>query len=203
MHRRFSSRIENGFTLIEVVIAISLLVVVALAAGAFAVNALKLSAQQQRMQVAVTVAGERMEQVQRLTTSNAQLKSLVAGRDEAGVKAAWAAATGVSGVAQTYPAWAAAGAQTVPLTQVSTRSGTDYTSAVLIGTCYQGPAGGACAKDSRYVADPGSTTITDKSQLIRVIVTVTYPGRCGDAGGCRYTVLAMFDTRGDLMWETK
>lgn len=203
MHRWFSTRNENGFTLIEVTVAISLLVIVALAAGAFTVSALKLSTQQQRMQVAVTVAGERMEQVQRLTTSSAQLTSLVAGRDESAVKSAWAAAAGVSGVAQTYPAWGSAGAQTIPLTQVSSRSGTDYTSAVLIGTCYQAPKGGACAKDARYSYDPGAAAITDKSQMIRVIVTVTYPGGCGDAGGCRYTALAMFDTRGDLTWETK
>lgn len=200
MHRRFSSRIENGFTLIEVTVAISLLLVVALAAGAFAVNALKLSTQQQRAQVAVTVAGERMEQVQRLTTSSAQPTTLVAGRGETAVKDAWAANAAVEGVAQTYPLWGTAGVETVPITQSTERSGSTYVSTVLIGSCYQfKTTAGACTKASA-TADPYPTAVPDRSRLLRVVVTVTYAGSC--PGGCRYTTAALFDTKGDLTWQT-
>lgn len=202
MHRRISTRTEAGFTLIEVVIALAILLIVAAAAVAFAIQAMKLGVQQQRSQIAVTVAGERMEQVQRLTTSNAQLAGLVAGRDSTSVDAAWTAAAGVAGVAQTYPASATAGAQTIPLTQTVTRSGTDFISTVLIGTCYQPVSGGPCTKGSTAV-DPAPAVITGKARMIRVIVTVTYPGGCGDASGCRYTALGLFDTKGDLVWETK
>ncbi|WP_312676773.1 prepilin-type N-terminal cleavage/methylation domain-containing protein [Microbacterium sp.] len=204
MHRRFSSRNETGFTLIEVTVAISLLLVVALAAGAFAVNALKLGAQQQRMQVAVTVAGERMEQVQRLTASNAQITTLVAGRGATAVTTSFAANAAVQGVAQTYELAGTAGVQTIPITQTVTRSGSDYTSTVLIGSCYQPKAGGACTKRSGKATDAlaAATAAADGyTQLVRVIVTVTYTGSC--AGGCRYTTATLFDTKGDPTWQSE
>lgn len=144
-----------------------------------------------------------MEQVVRLTSSNAQLAPLVAGRDATAVAAAWSAASGVTGVAQTYPASGSSGAQTVPLTQVSSRGGTDFTSTVLIGTCYQPVSGGACTTVAGYTTDPAPAAVSGKTRLIRAIVTVTYPGACGATSGCRYTVMSLFDTRGDLVWETK
>lgn len=200
MHRRFSTRNENGFTLIEVTVAISLLLVVAVAAGAFAISGLQLSSQQQRMQVAVTVATERMEQVQRLTASNAQTTTLVAGRGSTAVDSAWTANASVAGVAQTYKAWGTAGVETIPLTQSTTRGGSIYNSTVLIGTCYQPIAGGRCTKLSSYTSDPYPTVVSGQTRVIRVVVTVAYAGSC--SGGCRYTTMALFDTKGDLKWQT-
>lgn len=202
MHRRFSTRNETGFTLIEVVVAISLLLIVAVAAGGFAIQAMNLGVQQQRSQVAVTVAGERMEQVQRLTSSNAQATTLVSGRSSTAVAAAWAANAAVEGVSQTYPLWdaAASGVETVPLTVTEDRSGSTYTSTVLIGSCYQPLAGGSCTKLSGKTTDVAASAVTTSTRLVRVIVTVTYAGDC--VGGCRFTTAALFDTKGDLTWQT-
>lgn len=202
MRRLFSTRNENGFTLIEVVVALSLLLVLAIAAGAFAVNALRLSAQQQRMQVAVTVASERMELVQRLTASNTQAQTLTAGRDATAVTNAWAANASVEGVAQTYPLTSAGAVETIPLTATTDRSGTTYTSTVLIGSCYQPKAGGACGKVGTKT-EAQANADTAYSRMVRVIVTVTYTGTCAGVSPCRYTTSALFDTTPDQTWQTK
>lgn len=201
-----SPRPDAGFTLIEVVVAISVLMAVAVAIAAVSIQGLRLSGTQQRAQIAVTVAGERMEQVQRLTASNAQLNTLVAGRTSTDVTAAWTASSAITGVSSTYPAWSTIVATPViPITQTTTRSGSDFTSVVLIGTCYQPIAGGNCTTISGYPGDPGptSTAASGKSQLIRVIVTVTYRGVCESTNVCRYTTSALLDTKGDLTWQTK
>lgn len=197
---------DEGFTLIEVIVAISLLLIVAVALGSFMVQGMRLSTDQQRAQIATSVASERMDQVQRLTTSNVQLPVLVAGRTKASVETGWSSAAGVAGVAETYPAWAPSptGGAVIPVEQTTRRSGTDYTSAVLIGTCYQPAAGGACTTISGSGSDPGpgSAAASGKSQLVRALVVVTYPGNCGGAGICRYTTAGLFDTKGDLTWLT-
>lgn len=200
-------RRDEGFTLIEVIIAVALLMGVAVALGAFVIQGLKLASQQQRTQVAVTVATERMDEVQRLTSSTAQLVTLVAGRTESAVTGAWANASGTPGLDETYPAWSSAAVDTAtfPITQTTTRSGSDYDSVVLIGTCYQPVTGGSCAKVPGSPADPGQTSpLADGlSQMIRVIVIVDYAGGCTDAGTCRYTTTGLFDTKGDLKWRTE
>ncbi|MGL3148733.1 type IV pilus modification PilV family protein [Microbacterium sp. A82] len=205
MRPRTSQR-EEGFTLIEVIIAISLLMTVAVAVGAFTIRGLHLSTQQQRTQAAVSVATERMDQVVRMTTSSAQLSSLVAGRSEASVAAAWNAASGVPGIAETYPAWSATASPTtaIEIEQTITRSGSDYDSVVLIGTCYQLPTGGLCTPLPGADQDPGPTSplAADMSQLIRAVVVVTYAGKCDGGDTCRYTTTGLFDTKGDLTWRT-
>lgn len=197
---------DEGFTLIEVIIAISLLLTVAVALGAFMIQGLRLSTDQQRAQIAVSVATERMDQVQRLSTSNVQLPVLVAGRPEASVRAAWNHQAGAAGLDETYPAWSAtpSGPAVIPVEETVTRSGTDYTSAVLIGTCYQPASGGACTRIPGSPDDPGadSPLASDRSRLVRALVIVTYPGSCGDTGICRYTTAGLFDTKGDLTWLT-
>ena len=201
MHRRFSTRNEDAFTLIEVVVALALLLVVAVATGAFAVNALRLSAQQQRTQIAVTVASERMEQIQRVTASNTQSSTLVTGRAAAAVSSAWTANATVEGVAQTYQLAGTAGVETIPITQTADRSGSTYTSTVLIGSCYQPKAGGACGKiGSKTEAQANADTAY--SRMVRVIVTVTYTGTCSGVSPCRYTTSALFDTTPDQTWQT-
>lgn len=197
---------DEGFTLIEVIVSVGILLLVAVSVAAFAIQGLRLAADQQRAQVAVTVATERMDQVQRLSGSETSLTTLVAGREEPDVTAAWNAANDLPGLAETYPAWdaVASGAVTIPITQTTTRSGTDYDSVVLIGTCYQPQDGGSCTPLAGATADPGdaSPLAADQSRLIRVMVSVTYPGACTDADICEYTTTGLFDTKGDLTWRT-
>lgn len=195
-------RDDDGFTLIEVIIAVALLLGVAVALGAFAIQGLRLSADQQRAQLAVSVASARMDEVQRLTGSNAQLETLVSGRRESPVTSAFAASAGVDGVAATYPASTSTGSTAViPITQTVRRSGTDFASTVLIGTCYQSTtAGGQCGRIAGRATDPYPTAVSGSSRMIRVIVVVDYTGACGGADSCRFTTSALFDTKGDVPW---
>ncbi|MGW9627354.1 type IV pilus modification PilV family protein [Microbacterium sp. NPDC055521] len=201
MHDPAARRDDDGFTLIEVIIAVALLLGVAVALGAFAIQGLRLAADQQRAQLAVSVASARMDEVQRLTGSNAQLETLISGRRAAPVTAAFAATAGVSGVAATYPASTTSGATAViPITQTVRRSGTDFRSTVLLGTCYQPTAAGQCGKISGKPADPFPAATPDLSRMIRVIVIVDYTGSCGGSDSCTFTTSALFDTKGDVPW---
>lgn len=199
-------RDDDGFTLIEVIIAVALLLGVAVALGAFAIQGLRLAADQQRAQLAVSVASARMDEVQRLTGSNAQLATLISGRRAAAVAAAFTESAGVTGVAATYPASTASGATAViPITQTVRRSGTDFRSTVLIGTCYQPIAGGDCTKIAGQntdpeMASPPAPTPKTLSRMIRVIVIVDYTGSCGGSDSCTFTTSALFDTKGDVPW---
>lgn len=195
-------RDDVGFTLIEVIIAVALLMGVAVALGAFAIQGLHLAADQQRAQLAVSVASARMDEVQRLTGSNAQLETLISGRRPAPVAAAFDASASVTGVAATYPASTTSGATAViPITQTVRRSGTDFRSTVLIGTCYQpAAAAGQCGKISGKSTDPFPAATPDRSRMIRVIVIVDYTGSCGGSDSCTFTTSALFDTKGDVPW---
>lgn len=194
---------DEGFTLIEVIVAMGILVMVSIAFSMFAIQGLKLSTQQQRMQTAIAIATERTEQVQRFTASSTSIDRLVAGRTAAAVSAAWTALAGVPGVANTYPRFGAIAAPTeaVPLTKTETRDGNVYESTVLIGTCYQPHAGGACTLLPGVGADPGpaATAARNSSQLVRVIVTVAYAGDC--VGGCSYSTAILYDTKADQTWQ--
>lgn len=201
-----STNRDDGFTLIEVIIAISLLLIASIAVAGFAVRGLQLSSHQQREQVAVTVATERMDQVQRLTTSRAELGSLISGREQSTVELAWSAAADVEGLEHTYPAWGTtvAGSPVIPVSSTVNRNGTDYESTVLIGTCYQPIAGGLCSLLPGTTDDPGPDApgAADMTRMIRVASMVTYPGPCDD-GTCTYNTLALFDTKGDLEWRAQ
>lgn len=200
------ARRDDGFTLIEVIIAVALLLGVAVALGAFAIQGLHLAAEQQRAQLAVTVASERMDQVQRLTGSNAELETLIVGRRENAVRDAFTASAAVPGVADTYPAATTSGSTPViPINQTVRRSGTDYRSTVLIGTCYQPFSGGTCTRLAGQPADPGAASVAarDRSRMIRVIVTVDYTGSCAGTTLCSFTTSGLFDTKGDVTWLTE
>ena len=89
----------------------------------------------------------------------------------------------------------------VPVDQTTTRSGSDYTSTVLIGSCYQPKAAGACTLISGYTTDAQASVVSGYTRMVRVIVTVTFAGSCSSSP-CRYTTAALFDTSADQTWQT-
>lgn len=207
---------DEGFTLMEVIVALSLLAIVATASLVFFVNGTRSVTSQQRSQSAIAVATNAMEQTfSRVpTTSATGVSGLVVGRTKADVDAAWAAAGpySVPGLSDTYPAWDTAtapapavgtGDDAVKLTTTTTQAKITYTTTTLIGTCYRvttNPSG-PCTKTggtSAGVANAGY------SALMRVAVLVTWPdvaGRCTPSGTCSYSTTSLIDPSSDLKWN--
>lgn len=204
-HRIDSS--DDGFSLMEVIIAIAIIGIVAISSITLTVNGIASASTQQRRQIAVTIASGAMENVSAQTVA-----SLFNGRTQADVQAAFTANSTVPGIAPsggvpaTYKRWDVT-ASPPPTAQVPVfspsvnRSGTDFGTTTLIGPCYELVAGGNCATlaDHTNPADvvPGYVT------LIRVVVVVRWTaGSSCSAAGCYYSTTTLVDPNQDLEWVT-
>lgn len=202
----FAALHERGMSLVEVVIAIALIGIVATASLGLYVSSMSAANTQQRQQVAITIANQSMETVLAWSVAKnptTTVSDLYTGRSETAVRALWTAATGVSGVAQTYPFWdPSATASSVPvidLTRPVEVGGVKYVAQTLIGKCFQTKDGGNCTAPSStypYATPPNSTP------LFRVIVIVKWSASsmCG-AGGCSYVAQTLIDPNTDLVWN--
>lgn len=198
---------ESGMTLIEVVVAIAILSLLSATALGLYLTSMTASKSHQHREIAITVANEAMELVAAWSVPN-----LATGRSQSTVAAEWAAASGVSGIAASYPLWdSAADASSVPdlpLRSISTFSGTEFTAETYIGQCYQpnsaaALAGGAdCARVSGHPTSPPATA-PGLTRLIRVIVVVRWTAgdACDPVDGCSYQASTLIDpTPVDVEW---
>lgn len=200
MGKQRAIRRASGFTLIEVIVAISLLMVVVAAATPLIVNGLKLSAAQQRQQVGVIVANEAMENVRARTKSLSNVEDLVTGRSAAAVAAQFSALSDVAGVSQTNPASdpkaSTATDLPLPISGTDSRDGTVYEVNTVIGTCTQSVTSsgtGACTK---------AATSPSGRSMVRVIVVVSWSNSGGcTADGCRYVTSTLLNLDRDLEWS--
>ena len=83
---------DAGFTLVEVVVAVVILAVISASALAFAMQGLKGSHAQERVEIATTVATRAMEAVRAyniIEDPNSHKSSLYNGRTQAAVQSAW------------------------------------------------------------------------------------------------------------------
>lgn len=196
-----------GMTLIEVIVAISIMGIIATAVVGLSITSQTSAAAQQRQGLAVTIANEAMEHVsaQAAGTNSVTGESyLFRGRTQAAVSVNWTANAGVGGLSDTYAGWdsaaVASSAPVVPISSGATRSGTKYTTDTLIGTCYQATSGtGNCVRptSSNPAAAPAGTT-----RIIRVIVVVRWTAGTGCAAGCAYQTTSLVDPHFDLQWQT-
>ncbi|CAG7601042.1 prepilin-type N-terminal cleavage/methylation domain-containing protein [Leucobacter soli] len=198
MHR---SRSDRGFTLIEVIVAITLLLVVTVAALPLIINSLQFSTAQQRQQAGVIVTQEAMEQVRVRASGLTAVAPLVAGRHSSDVGAQFTRVSTHPGVAQTNAASdpaAASGsaAALLPLQQNVRRDGTDYTVETLIGTCTQQKNGTGelrCLK-----------TGTGNAMVRTIVVTKWTAGDActgSPAGYCSYEAMSLINLDTDLEWS--
>jgi prepilin-type N-terminal cleavage/methylation domain-containing protein len=97
---------DSGFSLIEVVVAISLLIIVTTASLYFVSKARYTSTDQQATQIAATLASSTMEQVYAVPTivlAASGVSTLYTGRYRTDVTAAFAANSSIAGVSSTFP----------------------------------------------------------------------------------------------------
>ncbi|SHN20941.1 putative Ig domain-containing protein [Cryptosporangium aurantiacum] len=170
---------EAGFSLIELMTAMTLIGVVMAALTAFFTNTLRATNLQSNTQTAVQLVGDALERVRALKSS-----SVVTRRDRASADAQWSAVTSDSPVypylstmqqawddTAAYPAGASAPLPTGSTTV--TLNGVAFTRSWYVGRCWQPVLGGDCA------ATAASTSVL----FYRVVALVSWPGRgCPDSG---------------------
>ena len=183
-------------TLVEVVVAISILAVLSTASLGVYLSAMNAASSQQRREVAVTIASQELEGISTIVPS-----TLYSGRPAAAVEALRLANIDVPGVKKTFAVSSAATPTTVPLTSEVTRSGTKYTISTVIGTCFQPKGGGTCTVTGSYPAQPA--TPAGSTVLSRVIVVVRWTaGSDCRPTACMYETSTLVDANSDLRWNT-
>jgi len=206
--KKFAVSDTEGMTLVEVVVAVSIMGIVATAAVAFIMTSIISSATHQRGQIAITIANQAMENASAQSAATNPITSvsyLLEGRFQHTVQAAWAANAGIPGELTTYPGWdptaTASVVPALPVTSTVTRSGTDYLTTTLIGTCYQPMTGGDCSVLAGVVNNP-TTAPADFTALLRVIVIVSWTaGANCQPTACTYQTASLVDPHPDLQWN--
>ncbi|GAA4625066.1 Ig-like domain-containing protein [Cellulomonas oligotrophica] len=202
-------RTDDGFTLVEVIVALALMSLVASAALYFFLSGTRTITHQQRTQNAVVVANDAMEAAYGVVAQPVDdVSGLLVGRSEAAVTAGWSTGTtlGVEGMAATYPAWdpAGTGQGTLPVSQERSLNGVDYQVLTLVGHCYRpiSNTAAACSTVPGNLTDP-ATVPAGYAQMLRVMVHVSWDSvqsPCGDTA-CSYQVASLVDPNSDLEWN--
>lgn len=203
---------DDGFTLIEVLIAIAILIAVCTTTLPFLVSEKHTAALFQHELVATTMASTALEAVAAQSASvstTTNLTNLVTGRAASDVTAAWSANSSVAGVGATYPlsdptATNSNGAL-VPISgATSVVNGTSYTTSTLIGACYMPTAtltGASCGRIAGVTNVPASAP-NGYIGMIRVIVVTSWSGdaACATSGSCQYSASTLINIDPDLTW---
>lgn len=187
LHRR-APREDEGFTLVEVVIAISLLLIVMMPFSKVFITGIGVTASARTRDVAVMIADGALDNVRALQATDLSqgvpVPALLYGRTASAVSTEWTSANSVVAQAltqtnQVSDPTTTDNPATLPTTPTyQTVNGIKYAVSIYVGTCYQQASGGACTQ----AGGAGS------HQLYRVLAAVTWntsQGGCGTSG-CTY-----------------
>jgi prepilin-type N-terminal cleavage/methylation domain-containing protein len=183
---------DAGFTMVEVLVAISVVCVVMLSLSSFFVISTRIDSEQGDRQSAIQAADDAMERARAL-----QAGALLAGRDLSSSTQQWAAPIasvsallGASAVTMAYDAGAATGSgatAALPTTyRVLVLNGIVFRQYWYIGLCRRPATGGACVATS----PTGAYT-----SFYRVIVGVTWPGRTCPGGICSFVTNSLIGSQ--------
>lgn len=205
-NRWWSRRDDEGFTLVEVIVALTLLAVVASAALVFFVRGTSGVAALQRKQSAVALANQATDLARSVVPND-----LVKGRSTTGVLAQWAASS-VPDEAISYPAGdpVATGTPLLPYAVTQRVSNQTYTVNTLVGICYRTRADVTGSGCTLAPGSPTAVPVATPSGLVkmyRVMVEVTWNAK-GQASGCTdglctYRVSTLVDPTVDPTWNVK
>jgi len=201
MNRRRTAAADDGFTLLETIVALGIVGTVLASLAAFFVRSETVQHQQADTQIAAQIASNSMDYVSQLPGDNVLL-----GRTQTAVQAEWQApgASTYLDPARTEPAWpdpalpvssSVQGLPTTPETIQMTADATPYQRWWYVGSCWQATTGGDC------VVVPSS----QRSQYVhmyRIVVVITWPSpNCTDSR-CQYVATMLTEsTLADPIWE--
>jgi prepilin-type N-terminal cleavage/methylation domain-containing protein len=187
VHRIRRPAPDDGFTLVEVVVAMALFATVLAATGVLVVRSLTDTGGTSRSITATMIANSALENARNVAAQQGPdgASALLSGRTQALVDAVPVADLRLTDTEPAYGPASGAG-PLVPLTATATVDGTPYTVRTLIGTCTRDAAGGPCDRS------PGHT---DPVTLHRVVVAVTWPACTSPQ--CPVTATTLIDTARD------
>jgi prepilin-type N-terminal cleavage/methylation domain-containing protein len=202
-NRWWTRRDDDGFTLLEVIVAMTLLGLILAGSATLFIASLKNSTGMDRRQVAVTLAGQQMETVRaiRPETSSSTGNPLVEGRKLADVTSTWPSApadfravTLMTGGSDSTPVGAS---PTIPFSTTSTVDGQSFKISTWIGTCTRATTTNAPCDTVTPAA--GAQT------MYRVVVVVSWNQGAGSScsgTGCSYTLSTLIDPSSNYTFNT-
>jgi prepilin-type N-terminal cleavage/methylation domain-containing protein len=213
--REFSQvprRVERGFTLIEVVVATSILGALTASMALLFLTGIRSASQLQKRQVAISLATQAIELARAVPAQKDSLGCvpLLAGRGQSAVTTQWAAAPSEVVLTGTDAAWTpstCSSAVAVPFagltsavtddgsTPAVTRDDTGYVVRTYIGTCALPLSGGSCANAA--AVSVSSTT------LYRLVVDVTWAGIGCSSTSCDYVLSTLRDPSADPVFNVR
>jgi len=206
---------DEGFSLIETVVAMGLIAIVMTAATAFFVNVLQGSSYLRGKQTAVQLVDDSLEQARAY-----EVKSVVLGRDQNSSDTQWNAGLAIAAIKpylqatqEAYDPTAASGAGTscsnnpsgttpaclATVGQSSTINGIGYTANTYVGTCVRLPGATTCTKAALPAAnlDPAVVGVG----FYRVIVAVTWKNKVCAGSLCSYASAELLNPSSDPIFN--
>jgi prepilin-type N-terminal cleavage/methylation domain-containing protein len=201
MSPRGTRRAEDGFTLLETMIALGIVGTVMASLAVFFLRSATIQHRQADMQVAAQIASSSMDYVSELPAENVLL-----GRTQAAVQAEWQA-PGISTYldpTRTELAWqdpslppssSVQGLPTTPETIRMTNDATPYQRWWYAGSCWQAKTGGGCVVVS-------SSLRSQYLQMYRIVVAITWPSPDCTSNQCQYLATMLTEsTLDDPTWD--
>lgn len=200
---------EHGLTVIEVIVAITLVGLVSTAAISFFISGVSSVSESQRKQVAVTLANGAIEQARSVapTAINAAGTSgLVKGRSQTAVQAVWDEVTALNAddTSDMRIVWDPESGLTeanqwVPLRTTNRVDSQNFEITTLIGTCHRPKL--ATTNESECTRDAVVAPLTENIQLYRVRVIVRWAEN-EVATPKTYSLTTLIDPSIDAIWNT-
>ncbi|NMO53279.1 prepilin-type N-terminal cleavage/methylation domain-containing protein [Actinoplanes sp. TBRC 11911] len=206
MRKNLVADTDDGFSLIEVLVALTLVIVVMASVSPYLVKSFAFVALQRGDQVAAQLANSTLEQVRALKPS-----ALVSGRSQAEAAAQFAAAPAIpelaSYLAQVTPAYdphyATNDEEITTDPQPVTVDKTVYTRRVFVGEC-ETYIGGAAGEKSSCLPAATKASTEDASKYLsfyRAVVLVTWADRLCRQNACTYVASTLISNGADPTFD--
>jgi prepilin-type N-terminal cleavage/methylation domain-containing protein len=198
LRRRAEDRADDGMSLVEVIVSLTILALVMAAAALFFINGLKTTSAQAQRQNAVQVANLALE-----NTASQTPTQLLKGRTSGCVGVLLSAQGGAALTAQDVktsgnyelldPTTTCPSA-TIPTSQTKNINNVSYTIRTYIDLCYLDAAASSCTP----------TSVVGSQQLYRVTVDATWAPTKGESclNYCHYSASTLIDSHGEPQFNT-